>query len=630
MLDKFRTSAHTFFGKLLLILLVLSFGIWGIGDVFRGGLGTQSVAVVGDTPISIQDYSHVLHRRLQALQAQLGKSYNEELVKKLGVPSMVREEMINNILMRNEAKAQGIEVGDQQILKIIASNPAFQDKNGKFDKGTYLAVLRQHEMTDSMYVGELRKQMAVSLLADTITSGIDAPEEFVRAVYINHEEKRSADLWLIAPSALKNAAAPTEQDIKTYYDAHSQQFLTPEYRSVSYVDLKIADIQPKIEVSDEAIKQAYDDHAQDFQRPQQRQVEQMVFKTETDADKAYEQLAHSKSFAEVEKSAPVTNKGKTSMGLISKDGLEDEEAQAIFSLKEGEVTKPIKSAFGWHIFHVSKIVQPGAVPLADVRDKLIQEIRAEKAGDTVSHMAEKLEDAMAGGMTLEDAAKSIGLNVEKVEQISREGKTEENKPASIPAYDNFLETAFTVVEKDHSQAMQGSDGSYFVLRVDNVTPASARPLAQVKDQIVSVLKAQNTQTLLKQAAEDAAEKLRSGKKPNIALFSTPSGSIKRSSLTTADGNTKLSPALVKELFTLAPHGYTHAYPAENGAYMIASLSSVIPAPANPDAKTLEPVRKEVKETLVNDALVNYLTYLRLKYPVSVNNRATGAADESAQ
>lgn len=625
MLDNLRASAHGIFGKILLGLLVLSFGIWGIGDIFRSGTaGSNVVATVGRTVISAQEFHRVLRERQEEMQKRLGKAYTPELMRKLGLDKMVRDDLIGNALIVNEAEALGIVVSDDELAKLITSNPAFEDEKGNFDKAIYLAALRNHGISEQRYVDNIRKNIAAKMLVDTIASSVVVPDDLLHAVYRSREEQRQASLFLISASALPQVPQPSQKEIAAYYEEHAKSFMTPEYRSLSYADLKLSDLESRIDISEEEIKQAYNDRIQDFHKAEQRVVEQLVFEKESDAKKAAEKLAQGDAFSDVKKTANITNKDKTSLGTIGKQDLPAQESAAVFALKEGQASKPLQSDFGWHVFYVSRIIPEATLPLAQAREEIIRELSASKAGETLSRLANQLQDDMAGGMPLEEAVKKAGFKVASVKQITREGKTISGEKAAIPGYDSFLNTAFSTGEKENSQAVQAQDGSYFIVRVDAITPEHVQPLAEVRERIVTTLTAEKTQMLLKKTADETAEKLRGGEKSGIALTELSSGSIKRNATDIEEGKTKLPHALVLELFSLSTDEYTHAYEAAGGGYMIAKVERIIPAPASADSKLLEKIGEELKQSLSNEAVEDYYNYLRGKYRISVNERLFSA------
>ena len=631
MLSKLRESAHGFFGKVLLIVLVVSFGIWGIGDILRTGDGGRNVvATVGKTPISVQEFGQALRSRQEELQQRLGAAYTPELLKKIHLDVMVRTELINNHLINNEAEALGLIASDDDVAKMIGQDPNFLGKDGKFDKDTYVAVLRNRGVAEQKFVSDLRTTLSAQLLVNILISNIIVPDDMVNAIYKAREEQRSANLFVVTPVVLKSVPQPSDSDVKAYYDSNSKAFLTPEYRSVSYVDLKLPEIQAKVDVSEDEIKQAYTERQQDYQAPERRQIDQMVFASQEDALKAYGLLAQGGNFDAVAKTANITNKGKTSVGLMGKQDLPAEEADSVFDLKEGGVTKPFKSEFGWHLFHVSKIVPSAPMPLAEARGAIIKELSAAKALDTVTRLTNQIEDDLAGGKSFEDAVAKVGFKLASVKDVSRDGHMPDGKTAVYPNYSNFLDTAFSYNEKEHSQAVEAADGSYFILRVDAVTPEHVRPLAEVKDSIIATLKAQRTAEQLQKTATAIAEALRKGKTPDVSIAPIPSGNLKSDSATTEDKKTDLPRGMVLELFNIQPHGYTGAYKSAGDSYVIAALDKVTPAPANPDPKVLELIKKDLLQSLQHEVISDYLTYLRHKYPISVNASFSAAGDDSGQ
>lgn len=619
MLNKLRESAHGIFGKLLLIVLVVSFAIWGIGDIFRSGAGGRNVvATVGKTTISVQEFSQALRRRQEELQQRLGAAYTPDLIKNIHLDVIVRNELINNHLINNEAEALGIVASDEDVAKIISQDPNFFGKDGKFDQDIYTAVLRRRGVAEQKYVSDLRDTLAAQLLVDIVLSNVIVADDMVNAVYRAHEEQRSANLYMVTSATLKNPLQPNDSDVKSYYEANSKMFMTPEYRSVTYIDIKLPEVQAKVDVAEEEIKQTYNDRIQDFQAPERRQLDQMVFEKQDDAEKAYALLAQGGSFDAVAKTANIANKDKTSMGQISKQDLPSEEADGVFALKDGEVSKPFKSDFGWHLFHVSKIVPAGMMPLSEARASIVKELSATKAQDTITRLTNQIEDDMAGGKSFEEAASRAGFKLSSVKNVSRDGHAPDGKKAIYPDYSNFIDTAFSYNEKEHSQAVEAQDGSYFILRVDAITPEHVRPLPEVKDNIIAALKAQKTAEQLKKTADGIADALNKGKVPDVSIAPVPSGNLKSDSVATEDRKTMLPRGLVLELFNIQPHHYTGAYKAGPDSYMLAMLDKVTPASANPDSKMIADIKHDLQQSLQHDVVSDYLMYLRHKYPISVN------------
>jgi len=639
MFTHLRTSAQGIFAKLILVLLVGSFVLWGIGDIFRQGGRPGAVASVGNTSISMQEYAGALRQRQEEMRQVLGKNYSPELMKRLGIEGQVLFNLINHVVIGKEAENLGVQVSDNALRDAIRHNPDFQDAKGAFSKTIYADMLRGGGMTEQGYVSALRKDLAANLLTKLFSTNIPVPEDLAEMLYRVRGEQRVASIFVVPAAAIKQIPAPTDKEIEAYYTAHAKEFSAPETRTVSYIEFKEADLQSHIDISEEELRRAYADHEQDYKKPEQRVVEQMLFDNEAAAGNISEKLAHGAHFADLAKTAPIVNKGKTMLGPLSKEQVPAEAADAVFGLMADGTTKPIKTDFGWHIFYVSKIIPASVTPFESVRAGLIKDMQLRDSQDAVSKLQTSLEDTLAGGEDFSSAAEKLGQKLHVAGPFTRDGKTPEGKKAALPPYENFPDIAFSTNEKDHSQAVESKDGTYFILYVDTVTPEQAPPLAEVKAKVIAGWTEQKRHELLRAAMDDVAVKLRAGKAPAELLSAhglpaggVASGRLKRSSESATEGplaGQALPHEMVFELFRLLPHETTQPYSLPGGDIMIATLAQVIPAPAlnpkNPaDAKAMDGIRAELKKDRENETLHYYLAYLRGKYKVSVNESAISA------
>ena len=621
MLDKLRESAHGIFAKILLGILVVSFGIWGIGDIFRSSGGVTSVATIGKYNISEREYGIALSHKQNELLQKLGKNFDANLLNKLGIGQIVLKDLIDIKLLANEIDNLGINVGDDEIGKAIINNSNFFDKEGKFAKNIYLAILKANGLKEKDYEDELRKDIAAKILIDTVASGVAVSDNMVQALYKVEGEQRIADILIISPNAVKQIPIPTDKEIKSYYDSHSKAYATPEYRSISLVELKLADIANKIQVSEEEIKQSYEERITEFHHPEKRIAEQMIFAKEEDAKRALQEVKKS-NFAEIAKSSNILNKGKISLGAISKKELISDAADELFALPENSVSRIIKSDFGWHIFLIGKKIPESDAPLSEVKGIISKDIALRKAQDTVSHLSNDFEDSLAGGASFASSAEKIGQKIITLPAINNEGKSVDGKKVSVPNYDKFLEVAFATAEKEHSAAISDNDGSYLILQVDNINASSVRPLAEVKDKIISELKEEKKQDLLKKLADSSVSNFG---KDVFDKTIISSGKIKRDSIVSSDKKPLPKP-LILEIFGSQIGANTKAYQSQNGDYLIAKVRDIIPAPVQPEKLALEKIRNELKKSLANEFYDNYINYLRGKYSVTINKIVQSSED----
>jgi peptidyl-prolyl cis-trans isomerase D len=641
MLRQLSHSAHGIFAKLLLGILVLSFGVWGIGDIVHQGIGSSNVANVGGSAITAQEYQIAYHEQEESMRQKLGAKFSPELMRMYGLKEVVLEQLIIERLIEKEIQSLGLVVGDDVVAEKIQANSAFKNEEGHFDRQIYFSALKGKNMSEGRYIGDVRNDIAAQLVNNLLINGTVVPEELVQALYKSRNEQRAANLLVIPVSEVKQVAEPTEKEIKDYYDSHGKDFSAPEYRTVSYIVLKQSDLHSDVSVSEDDIKHTYEEHAQDYHKPERRTIQQLMFDNEADANAAGDKLAKGASFAEIANGASVMNKGKTELGATAKQDLPADVADAVFALKDNGYTKPIHTDFGWHIIHVSKI-EPEYMPkLEEVHAAIAKDLAEKQSQDVMGKRINDVEDALAGGATLESIAQKFGVKVQTFGPATRDGVSPDGKKLALPALENFISTAFTVNEKDHSQVMQSTENSYFLLSVDNVQPEHVRPLAEVKSQIVAVVAKNKKNAALHSLADDVSEDLHKGKKLadiesarhiNVATVST--GTLKRGSKTVDSGmlSGQVLPAtLMREMFQVKPGQNTHAYILENGSAVIALPTQVTPAPQLADnSDVLNEIRKDLKESLTKETLHNYLNYLNAKYHVTRNENPASAPTSDDQ
>lgn len=641
MSNNLKSSGHTILTRLMLLFIVATFALWGIGDIFRGGGSAMVVATVGTQKISAQEYATAVKNRQEEVRQKLGKMYTPDLMKKFNIEPQVLEAIINRNLLQQEAIAQGIVVGEDAIAEHIATDKEFRDSNGKFSKEHFQAILQSNRMSEKDFIAVMSQQLSAKLLLSTISAGITPPEDLVYALYRARAEKRKSSLLTIPLSAVAKNTVPTEDEIKAYYEGNNRKYTVPESRSFSFVEITPDDVKG-ITVSEDDIKKLYDERADTLHQPERRVVEQLVYEKKEDAEKANAMLFAGKSMKETAASTNPQNKDKLLLGELTKERL-PVAADEAFMLKEGQSTRPYESPFGWHIIHVVKILPAGIKPLAEVHAALADEIKLRDAQDGLFKLSNSFEDTLGGGATFEQAAEKMALKVHTVEATTKAGNKATGGKADLPNIGNLLDVVFSTNEKDHSRMMQSDNGTYFMVQVNSIEKEHARPLAEVQAEVKQALINEQQEKQVKALSDQIAEALKAGKKLEEALAGKklnsafePSGILQRNSDTVEEGKLKgrvLPPELVKDIFSIKKDGYTAAHALPEGGYMIGTVEQVIPAPdivedPKSDTSPLQSIRSELSEMLPNEVQYYYLQYLRKKYPVNIHQETLKAVTDA--
>src|SRR5262245_15911484 len=295
MLDALRRGAASWVAKGFLFVLVISFAIWGVADVFRG-YGQGSLARIGSTQISADEFQRAFQRELDALSRRIGQRLTSEQARAFGVDRNVLSRLIGSAAVEAHAAKLGLHLSDETVVESVQHDALFQGADGKFDKGRFQAVLRQLGLSDQGFLVMRRKDEMRAQITDALVQGLTVPQPLVDLLFKFREETRTAAYFTIAAEKAGTLPEPDEAQLQEVYEAEKERFSTPEFRKVAVLLLSPADIQARATVSDEDVKAYYERTKEDFDVPERRRVQQISFKDKADAEAAKKEIEEGKSF----------------------------------------------------------------------------------------------------------------------------------------------------------------------------------------------------------------------------------------------------------------------------------------------------------------------------------------------
>ena len=620
MLQAIREKAGSFIVKLLFLMLILSFGIWGIGDIFFRQNTDFTIASVGDRKIQPQEVQTAVRQELERFRGLFGSAMDIEQAKALGIVDGVVQQIIGRNLLDLEARRLGLVVSDEAVRDAVLNNPAFKNESGAFDRARYNMILANNRLSEGQYEAMLRQDLARANLGTAVTSGGAVPPVLSDTLYRTRNEKRVADIVSIGFDKAGEIAAPDDAALTAFYDSHADAFRTPERRNFTALVLRPEDVMDEISVSDEKLHQEYDSRQSEFRTDERRQIEQIVVSDEAKAKEAEEQLQSGADFAQVAKSVAGTDADATKLGWVKRDEMPAEIGDAAFSLEQGKTSDPVKSPFGWHILRVTGIEPGGAQSFDEVKDKLATEMKREQAADQVYKVSNEVEDALAGGATLEQVADRFKLKLTIGDGVDPSGKTRNGSPLDSPIAADLVKMAFNTPKGEASPMTEApqQDGIFYTVRTDDVTASTVPPLADVRDRAVEMW----TQDKKREAVEAQAKDLAAVAGPNktLAQVAAEHGLTVASSpplLRTGAPDGSVPGAVVSQLFEAKATGAIVQSQTPTGA-VIAQLKSIErPDPAG-DAAGVSQVSSQVENAMRGDLLAVYDQALRKTFPVKVN------------
>ena len=626
MLQAIRSRASSLVVKILFSLLIVSFAIWGIGDIFRNRGAEETVATVGGRKIDAQALNRAVQQDAERWrQALRGATLDSAQLKQLGIVDSALQRLIDDQLSDLEIKHLGLEVSDQAIDTMLRSNKAFQNAQGQFDPQLYLQFVSAQHMTPQQFKASLHGDIAREHLDQALVDGVSPPPELVDTLYRSRAEKRTAEAVILPATAAPDPGAPSDAELKAYYDKHQDDFRVPELRSFSLGVLSLDEVAAGIKVPEDKLREEYQNRLAEFQAPEERHFEQILLPDEAKAKEAAAQLAQGKDFAQVAKDVAGAAPDTLDLGFFKRDDLPKPLGDAAFALKQGESTPPIHDALGWHILRLVEIKPAATQPFDAVKDKLTQEIARDEAGDQLGKLYDKVQDAIAGGASFAEVTQRFGLKVTKLQDVDANGKTGEGKPVELPASSaDILKTAFSTDAGQMSQLNDLGENGYYVLQVDKVTPASVKPFDQVKPQLTELWQQERRDAALEALANDMVQQVKAGKKLAAVAAEHKLTPFTSEQLSRSGGDPKVPATVVAGLFGAKPGEAVLG--KGNDGYVVAVVKDVIAADPAKDAKGVAQFSDRlVAPGLKNDMLQEFDRALRQRYSVSIDEAAVSRA-----
>ncbi len=619
MLQAIRSKAGSVVVKGLFGLLIVTFGIWGIGDIFRNrGNADTIVATVGAQSIDVTALQNAVQPVLQQLSTRLGSTVDLRQAKQMGVIEDVLDQLVDRSLLDQEAQRLQLSTSDDVVRAAILSDPAFKGANGVFDRGAFNELLAANQLTEPQYVERLRQQIPRQDLLLAVSAGVRAPPPVIERIYRYRHEKRVADIVALPIAGAGDVGQPTAAELTRFYDAHREMFRAPEYRGFTMASLTPSALAAKITVSDARLEQAYQQRQDEFVLPERREVQQILAPSEAKAKAAEAALAAGKDWKEVAATIAGQDPATIDLGLMSKAEMPQALANVAFALPLDKPSAPLKSPLGWHILRIVKIEPPKTLSFAEAKAKLQADVAHREAVDQLYTVANHVDDAIAGGEDIGATAAKFGLKKTVIAAVDEHGRGEDGKPVALPvAPSEVLKRAFATEEGRSSRVIDTSDGAIFVLQVDKIVPPSVRPLATVKAQAVAAWQAEKRRDLVAKAATALAAAVTPGAKLSaVAAARNLKATTSPPFLRQSQGADGVPPALVAKLFAVKPGAVVTAADAA-GSY-VGQLTAVQQPPAPSKTVTAE-LSREMDAGLERDLGDEFTRALRAHFPVAIQH-----------
>lgn len=603
-------------------LLIVSFVVWGIGDMFRGFV-PDKVAEVGGESISAQQYQSSLQTMMFRIQSRTHRNLTSAQARELGLDRQVLANLVADAALDVRARALGLGISDAAIVDSVRADPSLQDAAGHFSPERFDQALRDSGLSERGFFVSQAKAYMRQQIETPLVDGLAAPKPLVDLLARVGAQTRAIDYMTLPPSAAGDIPAPADDALKAFFNDRKSEYRAPEYRALDILLVDPTTLANPGDVSDDDAKADYDKVREArFSSPEIRKLQQIVFPDQASADDAEAKIKAGASFDDIVKARNLTA-SDVDLGETTKTAMFDQTiAEAAFALPAGGVSEVVKGSFGPAILHVVTVTPGATQSFDDVKETLKKEISADRVSGQVQTIHDKIEDARVSGKSLGEAAKSVGLEARTIPAVDAQGRDDKGAPLNLPDQTELLAAAYASDVGVDDAPLQTPSRGWIWFDITKVDPARDRTFDEVKDKVEQQWRADATAKALSAKADDLVKQIEAG--ATLQSLAQAAGvEVKSAADLRRAGGAGLAPSVLNAVFT-APAGGAGAAATPDGRVVFKVTADSTP-PTNFDDAAVKSIASQLDQGLQLSLVAQFVSALEREVGVRIHDNVLQSA-----
>jgi peptidyl-prolyl cis-trans isomerase D len=628
MLEGLRVASQNWIGRAIMGVvmgfIVISFAVWGIGDVFRGFSSQRLVKVAGGE-VTVEAFRSAYQNELRRLQQRLRRAITNDEARRAGLDQQILDRLITDVALDQKAHSLGLSISEEETQRLLKGEKVFQGPTGQFDPDRFKQIIRDAGFTERSFLVDQKGAYLRKEITDAITTGLEPPPVMLEAIFRFRNETRAIDSILVPPSAAGTVAPPSAEDVKKYYGDHEGAFRAREYRKLTTLAATPAALAKPADVPEAEVRKLYDEvKTQRYGSPEKREVGQIVFKTEGEAKDALARLKGGLDFNALAAERKLSPKD-IDLGLVGERDFGDAKVgAAVFAPSSPGYAGPTATPFGFVISQIRKI-QPAVFSKSfdQAQAELRKEIAARNAEPEVRRLHDAIEEQRSAGKALAETAKAVGLETREIGPLDDQGHDKSAAAvADVPGGADLLKAAFASDKGVDNEAVSPREGGYVWFEVTEIEQARQQSFDEVKAQVEATMRKEAEQKALTAKANELVDQLRGGK-PIDNLAGELGLQVKHAADLKRANRPDFAPSTIIQFFEVPLHG-AGAVAVDGGQLVFVVTESTQPKfdPASPE---IQAIAEQLRPALQNDVLEQYVGGLEKALNVQINQKALEAA-----
>ncbi|GAB2658551.1 SurA N-terminal domain-containing protein [Arenimonas aestuarii] len=569
MLQTIRDKSSGWMAFTILGLVIITMAFFGVESYFSPKIETYSAKIEGPAKfwiwgkqvreISQDRFQRRFEQARQAERSRQGEAFDSARFEAIESKREVLDRLIDEEVLAMAAERDGITIGEAEVAAELKQMQEFQ-VNGQYSADQYRLGLASRGLTHGQFVATVAADMASRTVTGEVASTGLATDAELEAYLVLAREER--DLELIDLPTPAAPEAPTDDDLKAWYDSHGDRYTRPEQVAIEYVEIDGATLEVPTVVDEQTLRERYDEQRSRYVTEPVRTAAHILVSVPADADEAEVEAARERAqaladqarepgadFAALagEHSDDIGSKADGGMlGPIEAGVFEGPFQDALFGLDEvGQVADPARTPEGWHVIQLADLEPGSERSFEEVRGEIEAEYLATERDRVYSELGNRLIERIYRDPTaLAPAAEEVGL------EVNRTGLFARDAGEGIAAIPEVRQAAFADaqrVDRQVSDAVEIGPNHLVVVHVVEVEPAALIPFEDVRERVRADLVADSLSKASQAQAEALLERARAGES-----FTDLASEVGRTvaELPAVSRQAQLPPALIEEAFRL--------------------------------------------------------------------------------
>ncbi len=468
MLDFLRRNASGPFGLALIILLVLAFSVWGIGDIFRNyDVGT--LARIGDREVEAQEFLFRYNREVNRVSSELERFVSTEEARESGLDYQILSNLILEKTINSSGDKMKLRPSDQSLVDRIKNTNSFRNAFNQFDKNVFNQVLRQNGITEALFLEMERDSLSQVQIYRALFDNLELSKEFNNLIYKFQYEDREIEYVILnlKESSLEELSL-TEIDVDDYYKKNRNRYKSEPTRNFSLITLLEVDLSSSIDVEENTIREIYQNNVQDYEKQEKRTYYLIPFLDQESANSALIDFEENKDILKIINKRGLTIQDVEEKSLSIDQGLTPEISKLAFESNLNQLTGAVEGPFGPSLVYVKNIEKATRSSFEETREQITEDYKSNIVQDKIYSLYNLIEDQRAEGLTFEEISKENSLDLNQYKDVNENGKNFFNEDLDESLKNALLEMIFEANVGMEIEPYEDESGNIIFLRVDDI------------------------------------------------------------------------------------------------------------------------------------------------------------------